>query len=185
MSDICIPVVRPPLYFGEYNNCRMNLIFFLGIACLSLPETTTAKAAGNFLNHAILQSPHLQTFIQPIGQELVSVILHCVGKQERNSKCVNVREIIDLFIFFSFVSGGAVPHNNLAPHAEVMLALNKTCPDWTAQWLRVALENQKGPAATLQKEDFTRVLRERTNKIRLGEILKELSMQCRQKTGFL
>lgn len=78
-----------------------------------------------------------------------------------------------------------MPHNNLGPHAEVMLALNKSCPEWTAQWLRIALENQKGPAMALQKEDFTRVLRERTNKVRLCEVLKELGIQCRQNTGFL
>lgn len=58
------------------------VFFFKGIACLTLPETATAKAAGHFLSHAIVQSPHLQTFIQPIGQELVSAILHCIGKHK-------------------------------------------------------------------------------------------------------
>lgn len=135
-----------------------------------------------------MQSPHLQTFIQPIGQELVSVILHCVGKECYYYRIVHIRRNVHLVIyifFFLYLLGGAVPHNNLDPHAEVMLALNRTCPEWTAQWLRVALENQKGPAAALQKESFTRILRERTNKGRLCEVLKEFSIQCRQKTGFL
>lgn len=65
----------------------IHYFFFAGIACLTLPETATAKAAGHFLSHAIMQSPHLQTFIQPIGQELVSAILHCVGKRESISRC--------------------------------------------------------------------------------------------------
>ncbi|KAL6430820.1 hypothetical protein ACFW04_006973 [Cataglyphis niger] len=129
-----------------------------GIACLTLPETATAKAAGHFLSHAIMQSPHLQTFIQPIGQELVSAILHCVG--------------------------GAVSHSNLDPHAEVLLALNKTCSEWTAQWLRIGLENQKNLAAVmLQRENMTRILMERTRATRLCEVLKEISIQCRQKKG--
>ncbi|EZA57401.1 hypothetical protein DMN91_008682 [Ooceraea biroi] len=129
-----------------------------GIACLTLPETPTAKAAGNFLHHAIMQSPHLQTFVQPIGQELVSAILHCVG--------------------------GGTSHSNFDPHAEVLLALNKTCPEWTAQWLRAGLENQKGLAAVvLQKDILTRILRERTNRSKLCEVLKEFSIQCRQETG--
>ncbi|EFN68181.1 Importin-13 [Camponotus floridanus] len=129
-----------------------------GIACLILPETATAKAAGHFLSHAIMQSPHLQTFIQPIGQELVSAILHCVS--------------------------GAVPHNNLDPHAEVLLALNKTCSEWTAQWLRIGLENQRNLATImLQRENMTRILMERTRATRLCEVLKEISIQCRQKKG--
>ncbi|KAG7212278.1 hypothetical protein KM043_012606 [Ampulex compressa] len=127
-----------------------------GIACLALPETGTAKAAGSFLTHAIMQSPHLQTFIQPIGQELVSIILHCVG--------------------------GEVPRNNLEPHAEVLLALNKTCLEWTAQWLRVAFEERRGFTVTeSQNETFIpSILRERTNKRRMCELLKEFSLQCRQ-----
>jgi len=80
--------------------------------------------------------------------------------------------------------GGAISHSNLEPHAEVLLALNKTCPEWTAQWLRAGLENQKVLAAVvLQKENLSRILRERTNRGRLCEVLKEFSLQCRQKTG--
>ncbi|XP_011501749.1 PREDICTED: importin-13 [Ceratosolen solmsi marchali] len=129
-----------------------------GIACLLLPETGTVKAAGIFLTHAITQSPHLQTFIQPIGQELVCVILQCVG--------------------------GSVPRNNLEPHAEVLLALNKTCLEWTTQWLRLALADSTALVVSqAQKESFTHdVLRERTNKRRLCDKLREFSMQCRQAT---
>lgn len=90
----------------------------------------------------------------------------------------------DFTFFFKFLSGGATSHNNLDPHAEVLLALNKTCPDWTAQWLRAGLENQKNLAAVvLQKDNITRILRERTNRGRLCEVLKEFSIQSRQKTG--
>jgi len=83
-----------------------------------------------------------------------------------------------------YIIGGAISHSNLEPHAEVLLALNKTCPEWTAQWLRAGLENQKVLAAiVLQKENLSRILRERTNRGRLCEVLKEFSLQCRQKTG--
>lgn len=126
-----------------------------------------------------MQSPHLQTFIQPIGQELVAAILHCVGKQKSTAKSVHSITYLSLSLF---LLGGAVPHNNLDPHAEVLLALNKTCPEWTAQWLRAGLENQKNLAAVLQKEDVTRILSERTNRGRLCDVLKEFSIQCRQKT---
>jgi len=89
-----------------------------------------------------------------------------------------------LFFFFISVIGGAVPHNNLDPHAEVLLALNKTCSEWTAQWLRIGLENQRNLATImLQRENMTRILMERTRATRLCEVLKEISIQCRQKKG--
>ncbi|XP_047351104.1 importin-13 [Vespa velutina] len=129
-----------------------------GITCLLLPETGTVKAAACFLTHAIMQTPHLQDFIRPIGRELVFVILRCVG--------------------------GEVPRNNLEPHAEVLLSLNKMCAAWMLEWLRVSLESQSGPAASdVDKEIFIRnVLRERTSRRRLYDALKEFSLKCRQKT---
>ncbi|XP_015607837.1 importin-13 isoform X2 [Cephus cinctus] len=127
-----------------------------GMACLLLPEAGTTKAAGSFLSHAIMQNPHLQTFIHPIGQELICVILRCVG--------------------------GEVSSSNLEPHAQVLWALNKTCVEWTAQWLRLALADRSAPmVAEAQKEIFARnVLRERTNKLRIYELFKDFNLICRQ-----
>lgn len=72
----------------------------------------------------------------------------------------------------------------MEPHAEVLLALNKMCPEWTAQWIRAGLENQKILAAVmLEKDNTIRVLRERKSRIILCEILKQFSIECRQKTG--
>ncbi|XP_071874439.1 importin-13-like protein cdm [Bombus fervidus] len=124
-----------------------------GIDCLTLPESGTVKAAGHFLTHAIMQSPHLQTFVQPIGQQLVYVILQCVG--------------------------GQVPRRYLEPHAEVLLTLNKTCIEWTGQWLRVAFEKHGAlfKISQIQKENFIRnVLRERTSK-RMCDLLQDFSLQ--------
>lgn len=59
-------------------------VLFSGMACLLLPEKEVVRAAGSFLTHAITQSPHLQTFIQPIGQDLVCVIMQCIGKKDQN-----------------------------------------------------------------------------------------------------
>ncbi|XP_076181025.1 importin-13-like protein cdm isoform X2 [Ptiloglossa arizonensis] len=125
-----------------------------GIDCLTLPETKTVKAAGYFLTHAIKQSPHLQTFIQPIGQELVSVILQCVG--------------------------GVVSRNNLEPHAEILLALNKTYVEWMAPWLRVAFEkhSEQFPVSQAQKVAFMRiVLRERQSIGRMCDIINDFILQ--------
>lgn len=82
------------------------------------------------------------------------------------------------------ILGGEVPRNNLEPHAEVLLSLNKMCAAWMLEWLRVSLESQSGPVASNEdKEVFIRnVLRERTSRRRLYEALKEFSLKCRQVT---
>lgn len=148
-----------------------------GIDCLTLPETGTVRAAGNFLTHAIMQSPHLQTFIQPIGQQLVCVILQCVGMYKIRKL---VYERLNCFLSkYVLTIGGEVPRNNLEPHAEVLLALNKTCLEWTAQWLRIAFDKHSTlfSVSQPQKEAFVRnVLRERINK-RMSDLLKDFSLQ--------
>ncbi|XP_014226854.1 importin-13 [Trichogramma pretiosum] len=128
-----------------------------GIGCLLLPEYATVKAAGYFLTHAITTSPHLQTFIHPVGQELICVLLQCIGS--------------------------VTPRSQLEPHAEVLLALNKTCFEWTAEWLQIALI-QANAVTENQRNMFVQdVLRERTNKRRLYNKLQDFSLLCRQSTG--
>ncbi|XP_066597929.1 importin-13 [Prorops nasuta] len=132
-----------------------------GTACLVLAETGTTKAAGHFLTHAIMQSPHLQTFIQPVGQDIVFTIVRCIA--------------------------GEIPRNSLEPHAEILLALNKTCFTWNKQWLQTALEKTSSLAVTITQRDAFKnsVLRERINKARLYSVLKDFSMLCRQQTAIL
>lgn len=77
------------------------------------------------------------------------------------------------------IIGGEIPRSNLEPHAEVLLTLNKTCIEWTAQWLRIAFEkhNTLFTISQAQKDLFIRnVLRERTNK-RMYDLLQDFSLQ--------
>ncbi|XP_043263267.1 importin-13-like isoform X2 [Colletes gigas] len=133
-----------------------------GMDCLMLPETGTVRAAGHFLTNAVKLSPHLEIFIQPIGQELVSVILQCVG--------------------------GVIPRNNLLPHAEVLIALNKAYFEWMPQWLRAGFEkhSEQFSVSEGQKKIFiSTVLRERHYARRMWEILDDFSLQnlASAKTG--
>ncbi|XP_076236218.1 importin-13-like protein cdm isoform X2 [Calliopsis andreniformis] len=123
-----------------------------GIDCLPLPETRTGKAAGYFLFYAIMESQHLHSFIQPVGQEIVSMIFRCAS--------------------------GEIPRHNLEPHAEVLFALFKMCNKaWSEQWLRVAFETQseKFSITQAQKNAFMHAVLT-PNKIGLTEMLKELSL---------
>ncbi|XP_076684634.1 importin-13-like protein cdm [Andrena cerasifolii] len=125
-----------------------------GMDCLTLPETGPIKAAGWFLKHAIMQSPHLKTFIQPIGQDLVCIIIRCVG--------------------------GDVSRNNLEPYADVLLALNKMCLNWMVEWVRVALEMHAAQFTVTheQKEVFIKqITRGRIFKQRMFDVLRDFSLQ--------
>ncbi|XP_076757498.1 importin-13-like protein cdm [Xylocopa sonorina] len=125
-----------------------------GIDCLMLPETGTVKAAANFLVHAIMQEVYLQSFINPVGQQLVSVIMQCVA--------------------------GDVSRTNLEPHAEVLFALNKMWLPWLDVWLRIAFEEhyELFTVRQIQKDTFIKsVLRERTSKRILFELMQDFSLQ--------
>ncbi|XP_076652967.1 importin-13-like protein cdm [Halictus rubicundus] len=124
-----------------------------GMDCLMLPENETVKAAGLFLTQAIMQGSQFETFIKPVGQELVFVVMQCVG--------------------------GRVPRNSLDPHAEVLVALNKEYIKWMMNWLRIAIEKLPGQflVPQVQKNAFlSQVVKER-KKYQMSDILKEFSLQ--------
>ncbi|XP_063988232.1 importin-13 [Diachasmimorpha longicaudata] len=124
-----------------------------GITGLGLRENGVIKAAGTFLAHAI-NSRHLNSFVSIVGQELVCMILRCVGEM--------------------------IPKSYLESHARVMLALNSSFGELTGQWLRVAVNESTALTTPGQKEDFTRkILRER-NSQRLFETLQKFSLQCQK-----
>lgn len=99
-----------------------------------------------------------------------------------HSKRRTISELIFLCFFANIdgFSGGSVVRMHLEPHAEVLLALNKTCLEWTSQWLRLALADATAPLSTeAQKHKFLReVLKEQTSKWRLCAVIKEFSLQC-------
>ncbi|XP_014211303.1 importin-13 isoform X2 [Copidosoma floridanum] len=132
----------------------------IGMACLLLPEMPLSKAAASFLKHAISQSPHLQTFIQPIGQELIHIIVHSIADLSRPRV--------------------------LEPFAEVLLVTNKACStERMTQWLKLALQDY--PMSDKVKTDFMQsVLRERINYRRMCDILQRFKLlfqeQCAQQS---
>ncbi|XP_057341544.1 importin-13 [Microplitis mediator] len=123
-----------------------------GIIALGLPETAVIKAAGTFLMHAIAQSNHLSTFIEAIGQELVCMILECIG--------------------------GKVARSNLEHHTKVLHALNNYYKHNVGAWIRSALED--GVLISLtpsQKESLTRSILAERNKGRLDDMLQKFSLE--------
>ncbi|XP_048504738.1 importin-13 isoform X2 [Athalia rosae] len=122
-----------------------------GIACLSLPEVATTKAAGSFLTNAISHS-----LIMPVGQELVCAILRCIGGEVARSSLEPHAEILLLL------------NKNCG----------KWTGEWLRIALADAAAP---PVSEEQKDAFVRaVLRERISKRWLFEILKNFSLICRQ-----
>uniref|UniRef100_A0A4W3HVW4 Importin 13 n=1 Tax=Callorhinchus milii TaxID=7868 RepID=A0A4W3HVW4_CALMI len=67
--------------------------------------------------------------------------------------------------------------------AEILFALNKHCITYLSIWLKEVMQQQNFPSARLtpeQKETFSQqILRERVNKRRVKDIVKEFTLLCR------
>ena len=127
---------------------------------LACQETPTIKSACNFFTAyliAALDHDKAKQLLENIGQELVRRVLLCIG--------------------------GHAPRPTTDHFAEVLLALNKYNTTQLAVWLHVLLSQDGFPTALvsqMQKEHFEKaVLRQKVNKRRLKEIVKEFSLICR------
>ena len=157
-------------------------LFYCGIIGLTRPESSTLKASTQYLVHVITQSresPELVAVVQNQGLLLVSQLLSCIG--------------------------GESPRALVEHTADVILALNKKYFDSLCRWTSTALNRERFPSALVsaqQKEHFCRSIlkykmfiliiqrvlqflfsRERSNKRRLQDIVREFSLQCRGLDG--
>lgn len=127
--------------------------------------------------HAIAQSNHLSTFIEAIGQELVCMILECIG----NYYFYYFYLILLLKIIKNLIcifKGGKVARSNLEHHTKVLHALNNYYKHNVGAWIRAALED--GVLISLtpsQKESLTRSILAERNKGRLDDMLQKFSLE--------
>uniref|UniRef100_A0A8C7G1D7 Importin 13 n=1 Tax=Oncorhynchus kisutch TaxID=8019 RepID=A0A8C7G1D7_ONCKI len=79
--------------------------------------------------------------------------------------------------------GGGSSRSLMEQFAEVLFSLNKHCFPLLTVWLKEALQAQGFPSTrvtTEQKDTFTQqILRERVNKRRMKDIVKEFTLVCR------
>uniref|UniRef100_A0A8C6PHE1 Importin 13 n=1 Tax=Nothobranchius furzeri TaxID=105023 RepID=A0A8C6PHE1_NOTFU len=79
--------------------------------------------------------------------------------------------------------GGGASRNLMDQFAEVLFSLNKNCFSLLAVWLKEALQPPGFPSSrvtTEQKDNFSQqILRERVNKRRVKDIVKEFTLLCR------
>ncbi|XP_052096308.1 importin-13-like isoform X1 [Mytilus californianus] len=142
------------------SGCNITGIFHAGIQSLSLPEHHTVKASSSFLIELITFSPEIPTLNQVItsdGHVLVDKVLRSVGGESPRSIIENI--------------------------SDILFTLNKVYTEQLAKWLHdlLAKEGYPSPRVNNQdKEQFIKaVLREKGNKRRGREIVKEFTLKCR------
>ncbi|KAI5711514.1 hypothetical protein M8J75_001001 [Diaphorina citri] len=144
----------------ENENVNFDTMFMCAISSLNAQESGTVNAASTFLVTFVGMSrdrPNMLTAVQNRGQLLVYTLIRNIGDN--------------------------APRNCLESLSDVILALNKKYCDSLYRWMSVVLADDDYPshrASSELKQQFIKfVLRERTNKRKLLEIVREFALICR------
>jgi hypothetical protein len=135
-------------------------LFQCGCGCLGFPESGPVKYACSFLSNFVSVSrdhPPLNAIVNRQGETLFMNTMQCLGGESAAS--------------------------SFADHyVDVLFALNKKYFDNLCQWLTTLVNTDGFPSSNVnkeQKQQFANlVLRERANKRRMQEIVREFSMAC-------
>uniref|UniRef100_A0A672RDP2 Importin-13 n=1 Tax=Sinocyclocheilus grahami TaxID=75366 RepID=A0A672RDP2_SINGR len=130
------------------------------VLSLKFPEAPTVKSTCFFFTELIphcADIPPVGQIVQEDGKLLLLAVLEAIGGQSS-------RSLMDQF-------------------AEVLFCLNKHCFALLTVWLKEALRSPGFPSSRVsddQKDTFSQqVLRERVNKRRVKDIVKEFTLVCR------
>ncbi|XP_078656560.1 importin-13-like isoform X1 [Branchiostoma floridae x Branchiostoma belcheri] len=148
----------PAVLFQE--NSNPEALFQCGLMALSFPENHVVKATCVFFAELIGQSASNPLVLQVVtqhGRMLLEVILKAIG--------------------------GDAPRSVTDNMADILMALNKHCFQLTCTWMGEVMKVEGFPSGLVtaqQKEQFARnVLKERVNKRKMKETVKEFSLLCR------
>lgn len=145
-----------------FDHCAnlLPIVFQCAIAALGLPEKTTVKATSGFIVELINKSrdnPVMLDIVNSQGEALVGQVLKVIG--------------------------GSSPRSVLEHMPDILMALNKKYFDNLCRWMSAFIQQDGYPSPKVtaqQKEEFIRtVLKERTNKRKLKEVVTEFGLQCR------
>ncbi|XP_048395205.1 importin-13 isoform X4 [Stegostoma tigrinum] len=149
---------KPDLFLAE--NCDVKALFQCGVLSLKFPEAPTVKAACAFFTELL---PRCRE-VQPIG-----LVVHENGKLLLQATLEAI--------------GGQAPRSLMDHFADILFALNKHCFTYLSIWLKEVMQQQNFPSSRLtqvQKETFSQqILRDRVNKRRIKDIVKEFTLLCR------
>uniref|UniRef100_A0A669D6E7 Importin 13 n=1 Tax=Oreochromis niloticus TaxID=8128 RepID=A0A669D6E7_ORENI len=149
---------KPDLFLSE--SLDVKAVFHCGVLSLKFPEAPTVKSTCLFFTELLPHCsdvPPLARVVQEDGKLLVQAVLEGIGGGAS-------RSLMDQF-------------------ADVLFCLNKHCFSLLAVWLKEALQPPGFPSSRItaeQKDNFShQILRERVNKRRVKDIVKEFTLLCR------
>ncbi|XP_066533731.1 importin-13 [Hoplias malabaricus] len=149
---------KPDLFLSE--NLDVKAVFHCGVLSLKFPEAPTVKSTCLFFTELLphcADIPPVGQVVQENGKLLLLAVLEAIGGQSS-------RSLMDQF-------------------AEVLFSMNKHCFGLLTVWLKEALQSPGFPSSRVsdeQKDTFSQqVLRERMNKRRVKDIVKEFTLVCR------
>ncbi|KAG7228953.1 hypothetical protein INR49_008731 [Caranx melampygus] len=149
---------KPDLFLSE--SLDVKAVFHCGVLSLKFPEAPTVKSTCLFFTELLPHCsdiPPLAQVVQEDGKLLIQALLEGIG--------------------------GGASRNLMDQFAEVLFCLNKHCFSLLAVWLKEALQPPGFPSSRVtaeQKDNFSQqILRERVNKRRIKDIVKEFTILCR------
>ncbi|XP_026354071.2 importin-13 isoform X2 [Ursus arctos] len=149
---------KPDLFLCE--RLDVKAVFQCAVLALKFPEAPTVKASCGFFTELLPRCGEVEPVgkvVQEDGRMLLVAVLEAIGGQAS-------RSLMDCF-------------------ADILFALNKHCFRLLSMWIKEALQPPGFPSARLspeQKDTFSQqILRERVNKRRVKEMVKEFTLLCR------
>lgn len=149
---------KPDLFQCE--RLDVKAVFQCAVLALKFPEAPTVKASCGFFTELLPRCGEIESVgkvVQEDGRMLLIAVLEAIGGQAS-------RSLMDCF-------------------ADILFALNKHCFSLLSMWIKEALQPPGFPSARLspeQKDTFSQqILRERVNKRRVKEMVKEFTLLCR------
>uniref|UniRef100_H3BAL3 Importin-13 n=1 Tax=Latimeria chalumnae TaxID=7897 RepID=H3BAL3_LATCH len=138
----------------------VKAVFHCGIISLKFPEAPTVKASCNFFTELLprcAEIPSVGQVVHENGKLLLQAVMEGIGGQTSRS---------------------------LMDHlADILFSLNKHCFSYLSVWIKEVMQQQGFPSSRVtaeQKETFSQqILRERVNKRRVKEAVKEFTLLCR------
>ncbi|RLW05791.1 hypothetical protein DV515_00004826 [Chloebia gouldiae] len=150
---------KPDLFLCS--NLDVKAVFQCGVLSLKFPEAPTVKASCGFFTELLPRCGE----IAPVGQ-----VVHENGKALLQAVLEGI--------------GGQASRSLMDHFAEILFALNKHCFSLLSIWIKEAMQQDGFPSARVtpeQKENFSQQIlsRERVNKRRVKEMVKEFTLLCR------
>uniref|UniRef100_A0A8C5RR22 Importin-13 n=1 Tax=Laticauda laticaudata TaxID=8630 RepID=A0A8C5RR22_LATLA len=150
---------KPDLFLCS--SLDVKAVFHCAVISLKFPEAPTVKAACGFFTELLPRCGE----IAPVGQ-----VVHENGKMLLQAVIEGI--------------GGQASRNLMDHFAEILFALNKHCFSYLSVWIKEVMQQDGFPSTRVspeQKDIFSQQIlsRERVNKRRVKEMVKEFTLLCR------